>query len=92
MPVYQYKNLRTGLIEEHVRSVAQRDSIPPGLERITVPARVAIHGTSSCPSDPLDADTQVRRAYRQLEEKSGKDECIRNSGFTVDQIKSTWGI
>ena len=92
MPVYQYKNLRTGLIEEHVRTVAQRDSIPPGLERITVPTRVAIHGTSSCPPDPRDADTQVRRAYRQLEEKHGTQECTRGSGFTVDDIKRTWGI
>lgn len=98
MPVYQYRDLsktpaRKGdpaCIVELVRSVADRDLVPAQLERICVPVRVGIGGTSSDPVDPHSADGQVPRAYRQLEDKMDHHEILREGGFTVDQVKEAW--
>lgn len=92
MPIYQYRNLRTGKIEDHFRTVAQRDAIPPGLVRITVPLRVGIFGTSSDPIDEQSADYEVPRAYKQLEEKMPAREILKEGGFSVDQVRQTWNI
>lgn len=92
MPVYQYRNLRTGRIEEHFRTIAQRDLVPPGCVRITVPARVALFGTSSDPRDEASADFQVPRAYRQLEEKVGTAGVTRESIFTPSEVREAWSF
>jgi hypothetical protein len=92
MPVYQYREVGTSNLVELVRSVAQRDSVPPGLERITVPARVAIGGTSSSPADPDSCEAQVRRGYRALENKMPAEAIAKEGGFSVDQIKEAWNM
>ncbi len=92
MPVYQYRDLKRGVTVELVRPVADRDLVPPQLERICVPVRVAIHGSSSSPRDPDDADQQAPRALRQMEEKMPAREIVREGGFSVQETKEIWGI
>lgn len=88
MPVYQYKN-GTGEVVELVRPVADRDMCPPGFQRVTVPVRVAISGAAR---DPYIADTQVPRAFRQLEEKVSAREIVKESGFSIEDVKRIWSI
>lgn len=90
MPIYQYRNLHTGKLEDHWRTVAQRDAVPPGLVRITVPQRVGIFGTSSDPIDEQSAEYEVPRAYRQLEAKMPAREILKEGGFSVDQVREAW--
>jgi hypothetical protein len=90
MPVYEYEDEKGDLVEL-VRPVAQRDAVPPNLRRITVPRRVAVHGTSSSPMDPESAVKQVPEAFRSLSRQEERD-FVRESGFTVDQVKKTWGM
>lgn len=92
MPLYQYRDVQTGRLVELFRPVAGRDQVPAGLRRITVPERVGVQGTSSSPIDPGDADYQVPRAFRQVEEKMSAREIVRESGYTVDEIKRVWSM
>lgn len=89
MPVYQYRDTKNGELVELVRSVALRDQVPPNYQRVTVPQRIAISGAAA---DPRSADSQVPRAFRQLEEKVGAREIVREGGWTVDQVKKIWNI
>jgi len=90
MPIYQYLNSAGGLVEL-LRTIAERDQVPAGLRRITVPARLAVLGTSSGPVDPHSAAGQVPRAYKQLEEKHGAG-FLKESGFSVDEVRETWNF
>lgn len=92
MPVYQYRDLKRGCVVELVRPVADRDLVPAHLERICVPVRVAVHGTSSSPMNPHDADSQVPKAFRQLEEKMSAREIVKEGGFSVNETKEIWNI
>lgn len=91
MPVYQYRDDQ-GRVVELVRPVHARDQVPANLKRITVPVRLSICGTSSSPIDPHSADAAVPRAYRQLEEKTGGREFLKEGGFSVDQVREAWGF
>jgi hypothetical protein len=92
MPIYQYRKVGTSQVVELLRTVAQRDSVPPGLIRITVPARVALFGTSSDARDEHSADYQVPRAYRQLEEKVGTSGVTKESVFSPSEVREAWGF
>lgn len=92
MPLYQYRDKKTGFLTELIRSVERRDDVPANLARVTVPARLAIFGTSNDPRDPHSADAQVPKAYRQLEEQQHGREWLKEGGFTVDQVRQAWGF
>jgi hypothetical protein len=92
MPVYQYREVGTARVVELVRTVAQRDSVPPGLIRITVPERLTVTGTTSNPIDPTSCDAQVKRAYRQLEDKMPAEAIAKEGGFSVEKIKEVWNL
>jgi hypothetical protein len=94
MPIYQYEDIRfrCDRIVELQRTVAERDSVPAHLKRITVPVRIGIAGTSSTPIDPTSADAAVPRAYRQLEQKMGHREILKESGFSTGQVKEAWNM
>ena len=90
MPIYQYRNA-AGVLVELLRAVADRDQVPANLKRITVPARLAVLGTSSGPVDPHSAAGQVPRAYKELEAKEGAG-FLKESGFSVDEVRQTWNF
>lgn len=92
MPVYQYIDTEHHRTIELIRPVAERDLVPAGLKRITVPQRVAIGGTSSSPADPTSCEAQVQRAYRDLEQKMPAREIAKEGGFTVERIKDVWKL
>jgi hypothetical protein len=92
MPLYQYRDIQRGVIVELIKPVAERDMVPAGLKRISVPERLAVFGTSSDPKDEHSADHQVPRAYRQLEEQTGGREFLKESGFSTDDVKQAWGM
>ena len=91
MPVYQYRDMREGGIVELVRSVANRDRVPPYFKRITVPVRLAVTGTSTNPRDPQSADVSVPRALKSL---SGDrvNAMIKESGFSADTFRKAWDL
>ncbi len=91
MPVYQYEDTRNGGVVELCKPVAERDNVPPHLKRITVPQRVAVHGTTSAPRDPACATTQVPNALKSLS-NTQVNEMVRESGFSVGKFKEVWGI
>lgn len=92
MPVYQYTDKRTGKLVELYRTVELRDNVSANLVRVTVPTRIGIAGTSSSPLDPATAAVQVPNAYKQMEEKVPAHEIVRESGFSIDQVKRIWGM
>ena len=75
-----------------VKLVAERDNVPDHLQRITVPVRLAIAGTGNDPKDEHSADYQVPRAYRQLEQQQHGRDWLKESGFTVDQVREAWSF
>jgi len=89
MPVYQYLDTTNNETVEMIRTVAERDNVPPNYKRVTVPQRVVVCGAAR---DPYIADTQVPRAFRQLEEKVSAREIVRESGFSVEEVKQVWGM
>jgi len=90
MPTYQYRDEFTGCVVELTRAVAERDAVRAGLRRIPVPAALGVQGTSSAPQDPESAAVQVPRAYRDLERSMGARQIVRESGFSVEQVKRVW--
>jgi hypothetical protein len=89
MPVYQYHDLRTGLIVERVSTVRNRDKVPQYLRRKTVPQTIDVVGGRT---DPTSADGSVPKAFKKLEEKKHHRDIARETGFTTDQIKRIWAI
>lgn len=67
--------------------VNERDCVPSHLKRITVPCRV---GIGNCHIDPLQAASAVPKALRQQEERMGRAQIERETGFTVAQLKAAW--
>lgn len=92
MPLYKYRDTVTGETVEMVRRVSERDNVPPNYIRIPIPERIGILGTSSSPLDPHTAEAQVPKAYRQLEEKHGNREFLKESGFSTEEVKRVWNI
>lgn len=86
MPVYQYRNLRTGVVFEEVRPVDMRDACPPECIRIRVPVRVTVC-TGAPPKRQADA---VMKGFRQVEEQKGLGAIERACGMTAEQIKRVW--
>lgn len=91
MPVYQYLNKRDGSTLELVKPVADRDAVPEHLQRITVPQRVAVHGTTSSPICEQTADHQVPRALRSLSNNQVND-MVKESGLSRDKFKRVWNM
>jgi hypothetical protein len=91
MPLYQYLD-EAGRTVELMRPVAERDLVPPGLRRITVPVRVGIAGTSNDLKEPGSAEDAIPRAYREMEQTMPAREIVRESGFTIDQVKAAWNM
>jgi len=92
VPVYQYFDEEKRRIVEFVRPIAERDCVPAGLKRIPIPQRIAICGTSSSPIDPTSADSQVPKAFRDLEQKIPAREIVKESGFSIEKVKEVWGM
>jgi len=91
MPIYQYWNRKRGVTVELRRAVDERDQVSPGLQRITVPRRFAILGTSSTPMDPHTADAQVPKALKQLSNNQVNG-MVKEGGFSVAKYKEVWGL
>ncbi|HVX56978.1 MAG TPA: hypothetical protein VHA37_04550 [Candidatus Saccharimonadales bacterium] len=89
MPVYEYLDTRSNRTVELCRPVAERDLVPAGLRRITVPRRIAVMNSIT---DPHSAEGQVPKAFRQLEAKTSAKEIARETGYTVDQLKKVWAM
>lgn len=91
MPVYQYRDTKSGGTVELIKPVSDRDLVPAHLQRITVPERVAVHGTTSSPICEQSADYQVPRGLKSLT-NSQANEMMKESGFSRDKFKQTWGL
>lgn len=91
MPVYQYWDRRRGVTVELRRQVELRDRVPAGLERIMVPQRISVFGTSSDRVDPLTADAQVPNALKALDGNT-VNHMVKESGFSVDKFKEVWNL
>lgn len=91
MPVYQYRDERSGVIVELCRRVAERDCVAAGLRRITVPERLTVFGTSSDRLEPGSAVEAVPRALKALGNNQVND-MVKESGFSVDKFKEVWGV
>jgi hypothetical protein len=89
MPTYQYFDEEKRRIVEFQRPVAERDLVPAGLKRITVPERISIAGSSM---DEHSAPYQVPKAFKQLEQKVPAAEIVREGGFSIDRIKQIWNM
>jgi hypothetical protein len=89
MPLYDYLNTETGLIEEHFRTWQNRDSVPPYLVRQAV-SRIYGHRKLDNPSD---VDQAMPRALRELECNQPSqhfDKFEREHGFSKDHLKRVW--
>lgn len=91
MPVYQYLDKRDGTTVDLVKPVAERDLVPDYLQRITVPQRVAVHGTTSSPVCEHSADYQVPRGLKALSNNQ-VNEMVKESGFSRDKFKQLWNL
>lgn len=91
MPVYEYWDKHTGKVVELVKPVCERDLVPAHLQRVTVPRRVALHGTSSSPICEASADYQVPLGLKALSNHQA-NEMFKESGFTRDKFKEVWGM
>jgi hypothetical protein len=91
MPIYQFRNLKTGLVEEHFRSVARRDCVEPHLQRVTVPQRVGFANASHLREPGAQAD--VPKAFREYE-LGGADvhKIERETGFKRESIRRIWNF
>lgn len=91
MPVYEYFDKEKNRVIELHRPVAERDLVSANLARITVPQRLAIHGTTSSPIDEASADGQVPNGLKALSNNQA-NAMIKESGFSRDKFKRTWGL
>lgn len=85
MPLYEYLNHHTGQIELHLRSVAQRDSVPPHLRRVAIPSGVGF----SLAQPPSQSESTLRAFYK-AEEKQGLAALEREGGFKAKELKEIW--
>ncbi|MEO0796307.1 MAG: hypothetical protein AAFX93_14150 [Verrucomicrobiota bacterium] len=88
MPLYNYRNCITGEVEEHFRTIAERDMVPGHLKREFVMPRMQIQ--TGAP-DPDDSDHAAPRALKEIEEKHGADYVARETGYSTKQLKEIWG-
>lgn len=91
MPVYEYWDKERGGVVELRRAVADRDRVPAHFERITVPRRIAIHGTTSSPVDEASADGQVPKGLKALTNNQ-VNAMVKESGFSRDKFKEVWNL
>jgi len=89
MPIYEYRDMKTGLIEERFATVERRDCVPPHLQRITVPRSVG-YANASHLREP-GAAVDVPKAFRDYE-LSGKSpkQIEKESGFSREAIRRIW--
>lgn len=89
MPMYAYRNTRTGETVELFRHVAERHNVPKHLKLVIVRG----HGGVACGRlDPTSAEASIPRSLRQLEEKMPVAEIERQSGFSINHLKRVWGM
>jgi hypothetical protein len=86
MPRYDYLNLITGKTVELVRSIAERDAVPPHLKRQFVPPKAVVEKIM----DPMDADVSSAKGIRDLERSHGAEFVSRETGFSERQLKAAW--
>lgn len=85
MPLYEYQDTKSGRSVELVRPVAQRDVVPEGLIRLTVPTRVCF----KCGREFSQAE-QVLEGCRKAAANMSTAEFERETGFTANHIKKVW--
>lgn len=86
MPLYQYRNTKTGQVEEMFRPVSGRDDVPSHLERVTVPQTVG-YANSSHLREP-GVQTDVPKAFRDYEASGVNWRTIeKETGFKRDSIR-----
>lgn len=90
MPLYQYHG-PGGEVLELQRPVADRDRCPPGFRRVTVPQRVALFGTSNDFQEESSAAAAVPKAFKELSNNE-VNRFVKESGFSVNQVKEIWGL
>lgn len=90
MPLYEYIDER-GRTMELFKPVEQRDLVPEGWRRISVPRRVALFGTGNDLKEPSGAEAAVPRALKALDNGT-VNQMVKHSGFSVDKFKEVWGL
>ena len=91
MPIYEYQNTRTGKTIELSRPMRFRDDCPPNLKRVVSCTAKPRIGRGGLP-DPTHAAQAVPRALNQLEQTMPTSEVVRQSGFSVKEMKRIWNI
>lgn len=86
MPCYEYLT-REGRRVDHIRSIAQRDELPPGcVARVTVPAKLHYVTGLRLPTQEQNA----RTGLRDLEVKRPGFDFKREMGWSAKQLKQIW--
>lgn len=91
MPLYEYWDTQSLQVVELQRSVANRDQVPAHLERVKVPRRVCVFGTSNQAKDETGAEAQVPAGLKALSNNQ-VNAMVKESGMTVDRYKQIWGM
>lgn len=87
MPLYTYKDRKTGAHSVRMVSIANRDR-QPGLERV-LEFPTAQLGIAE---NPHTTEYGVRQGLREMEQHYGRAEIQRQlgPGMSLDQVKRTW--
>lgn len=86
MPIYEYKNTLTGMVEERICRFEDRDRVPPHLVRICVPRRVNVCFSNA----PIPQNVQVLHGLKRYEQQIGTSALERSVGWKADDLKRIW--
>lgn len=88
MPLYLYEDSRSGKVVELILPMARRDDVPSHLRRMmTCPAVAPCKGELQQRSEQR---THALQGFREVEEKVGRTEIERLTGFSAKQIRRIW--
>lgn len=91
MPIYPYRDLRTGRLRELWRPMRLRDRVPAHLQRVMVAPALNLrgqHGLANLPE--IDAKADALRGFKQVEETHGAGYIEKHMGMSARQIKDVW--
>ena len=88
MPIYAFKDTRTGKTTELFRTIERRDCVPSNLKRLFSPPR---HGGFIVGANADESpEVRVPKALRQLEEKDNWRKIESDTGFSRDELRRVW--
>lgn len=86
MPLYDFIDESTGQKVELLVPIAQRDQVP-GHRRLAVPPRLNTVGFAE---DIHSQAYGARKGLKEMESAYGRDRIVRDTGFSVNQLRQTW--